>query len=169
MRRSERIVSLVATAAVALMGCSAVEVASQPGEITGEVACPEEQIENGARVLACAEAVRAAERALDGLHSPILSAEFARGVGNCPKMPAGASLRIASADSAPGGPAVPSLRCTRISRNTSGTVLFTFWFGDPVRMYVALDREGVAIASSDFMDVEVEAVEPPVGPGNAEP
>ena len=166
MRRSWRSTSLLVAAIVALAGCSAAGFATQAGEMTGDEACPSEQLEAGVRVLSCFEAVAAAERALEQPHWPIAAANFARGVGNCPRMPSEAAVQVAAA---PGFDEqdVRLLRCSRIGRNTNGVVEFDFWFGEPVRMYVALDENGIAVASSSFM--EVDDVEPPLGPGFVEP
>jgi hypothetical protein len=155
MRSAGRTAALLVAASVALSACSAAGLATQAGELTGDVACPSEQFDRGVRVLACYEAVAAAERALEQPHWPTSSANFALGVGNCPRMPEGAAAGQMSVGAAPAPePGAPNLRCSRIGRNTSGVVLFTFWFGDPVRMYVALDERGVAVASATFMDVE---------------
>jgi hypothetical protein len=155
-----RVVGLVLMAGIAAAACSATDVATQPGEMRGDVPCPGEQFVDGLRVLSCAEAVKAAEAALGGLHWPVLSAEFAVGVGNCPKMPGDAAVEVASVAPGPGDAPALGLRCSRIGRDTSGTVVFTFWFGDPVRMYVALDQAGNAVASASFLDVELEGPAP---------
>jgi hypothetical protein len=159
-RRLTGLVLLAGMAALAVAGCRATDVATQPGEMRGDVPCPGERIVDGVRVLSCAEAVEAAEAALSGLHWPILTAEFAVGVGNCPKMPGEAVVQVASVAPGPGDASARNLRCSRIGRNTSGTVVFTFWFGDPVRMYVALDQAGNAVASATFMDVQFEGADP---------
>jgi hypothetical protein len=147
-------------AVIVAAGCRATDVATQPGEMRGDAPCPGERIVDGVRVLSCEEAVAAAEAALGGLHWPVLTAEFAVGVGNCPKMPGEAAVQVASVAPGPGDNPALGLRCSRVGRNTSGTVVFTFWFGDPVRMYVALDAAGNAVASASFMDVEFEGPDP---------
>ena len=90
-----RLAGLALAAALGLAGCSAVGVTTQAGEMVsaGEPACPAERFERGVRVLACAEAVRAAEKELGAVHWPVSSANFARGTGNCPKMPSRLMLR----------------------------------------------------------------------------
>ena len=153
---------LALAAALAIPGCTATSFATQPGEMTGGDAGPADRFENGVRVLSCVEAVAAAERSLEGLHWPISTASFVLGVGNCPRMPTmqTGSLRLASA-SAPGDAERLLLRCGRVGRATAGTVTFTFWFGEPVRKYVALDENGVAVATDTFADVEDGEAPPP--------
>ena len=126
MRWIRRVVWL-AGAAVVLAGCGAAGFATQPGAPNGGVAgCSDAQVENGNRVLSCAEAVTAAETSLGWLHTPISQATFTR------------------TDWGPPCPA--NARCVA-QVPISGVVAFEFWFGDPVLMSVAIDESGDVIAT----------------------
>jgi hypothetical protein len=168
--RTARLVSRIAVlvvAAIACAGCSAVRDATQRSEVGGATDCPSDRFLNGTRVLSCHEAVQAAEQALGWLHWPVSSANFTRGAGTCPKKQDGgdgpAQLGFGAA---PIPQPVLKPRCSRIGRDVQGTVFFTFWFGEPLRVYVALDENEVAVAYVPGVDEFVQPGLPAVQDGD---
>ena len=154
MRTTRPVIAFLAAAAVALAGCSATRSATQRSEVGGDAECPSDKFQNGTRVLSCFEAVQAAEQALGWLHWPVSSANFSRGAGACPmkKDDSGGGPAKLGVGAVPDVLRIPEPRCSRIGRNMHGSVLFTFWFGDPMRVYVALDENDVAVASVPGVD-----------------
>jgi hypothetical protein len=168
--RTARPVSRIAflvVAALVFAGCSAVRDATQRSEVGGETECPSDRLVNGTRVLSCREAVQAAEQALGWLHWPVSSANFTRGAGSCPKKRDGgdgpAQLGLAAP---PLPPPVLTPRCSRIGRDLQGTVAFTFWFGEPLPVYVALDENEVAVAYVPGVDEFVQPGLPAIRDGD---